>query len=196
MPFTARSTPRRNLTFNERQFFSFLLAFVGVVYELGFAQILSATLGNTYLRYATTIGLFTLTLGVASLLYDRYRFNLRKLQAGLFIAGLLGPFLIMGADPSHLPDRFYWVAEGISYLPIIVVGLISGFELPLLMDEIPGGQKSFVLAFDYFGMFLGTLIFPLLMLPRLGVNGSLWACATLNALAFLYLAIPKRGGQA
>jgi spermidine synthase len=168
------------------------LALVGVVYELGFAQILSATLGNTYLRYTTTIGLFTLTLGTASLLYDRYKFSLSHLQVALFAVGFAGPFFIMGVDPARYDDSWNWLCQGLSYVPILLVGFISGFELPLLMDQDNEKAKSFTLAFDYFGMFAGTLIFPLFLLPTWGVNGSLWAAAVLNGVAFFYLLIQRK----
>lgn len=191
MRFTAR-LKRNDLHFFERQFFSFLLAFVGVVYELSFAQILSATLGNTSLRYATTIGLFTLTLGLASLAYDKYKFQLPVLQLALFASGVLGPFLIIAADPKNFPPEWALVAEVFSYLPIVAVGLISGFELPLLLDQCESRLKSFILAADYFGMFLGTLVFPLLLLPWLGVQRSLYFCAFLNVLTFIYLLIKPR----
>ncbi|PNA18667.1 hypothetical protein C1X78_25870, partial [Pseudomonas sp. MPR-R1B] len=59
------------LTLVQRRLAAFFLAYIGVIYELGYAQLLSATLGNTYFRYATTIGIFTLTLGIASLLQER-----------------------------------------------------------------------------------------------------------------------------
>lgn len=187
MPSTTRLKRILNFNYIERQLFSFLLAFVGVVYELSFAQMLSATLGNTALRYATTIGLFTLTLGVSSLLYDRWKIALPYLQISLVVVGIAGPWWIMATDPKNFPESFYFAAEILSYLPIIAAGLISGFELPYLMDNVPTNRKSFILAWDYFGMFLGTLIFPLVLLPLWGVANSLYFCAVLNAIAFFYI---------
>ncbi|WP_374075812.1 hypothetical protein [Bdellovibrio bacteriovorus] len=186
-PFTARLKRTLNFSFLERQIFSFLLAFVGVVYELSFAQMLSATLGNTALRYATTIGLFTLTLGLSSILYDRWKIALPYLQLSLVAVGALGPLWIIVADPKNFPESFYSAMEVLSYVPIIAAGFISGFELPWLMDNVSGNRKSFILAWDYFGMFIGTLVFPLFLLPVWGVSNSLYFCALLNAVAFAYL---------
>lgn len=154
---------------------------------------LSATLGNTALRYATTIGLFTLTLGLSSILYDRWKIALPYLQLALVAAGALGPFWIIAADPKNFPESFYFAMEVLSYVPIIAAGFISGFELPWLMDGVSGNRKSFILAWDYFGMFIGTLIFPLFLLPAWGVSNSLYFCAVLNAVAFAYLL--KKAGE-
>jgi len=191
MPFTARLKRTLDFSFFERQAFSCVLAFVGVVYELSFAQMLSATLGNTALRYATTIGLFTLTLGVASILYDRWKLALPYLQLALVAVGVAGPLWIRSFDPKNFPESFYIVAELLSYAPIIAAGFISGFELPLLMDRVSGNRKSFILAWDYFGMFLGTLVFPLWLLPAWGVMNSLYFCAFLNAIVFIFTVMKR-----
>jgi hypothetical protein len=50
---------------------SFVLAFCGVVYELALAQTNSVLLGNSYLQYGLTIGLFMAGLGAGSLRENR-----------------------------------------------------------------------------------------------------------------------------
>jgi spermidine synthase len=52
---------------------------------------------------------------------------------------------------------------------ILIVGFISGLEIPLLMNvgrEISLTNKTYqVLAFDYMGTLIGAIIFPLVLLP-------------------------------
>ena len=46
----------------------FILAYCSIVYELTMAQSLSAFLGDTVLRYSTTIGLYLASMGIGAFL--------------------------------------------------------------------------------------------------------------------------------
>ena len=158
---------------------SLLVAFSGMIYELGLAQILSATLGGTVLRYSVTIGLFTATLGLGALAFDflisKFSFQIlfpffQKILAWI---GFLSPLLLITIKSGPMI---------LSHLPIIAIGFISGIELPLLMHASKQEDKNFVLAYDYIGMFVGTLLFPLFLLPHLGVISTLLLASAINAL--------------
>ena len=65
---------------------------------------------------------------------------------------------------------FFGTAFGLT----IIIGVLSGFELPLLIDlgnEASKEQRvtNRVLASDYMGSLLGGLSFPLLLLPVLSL---------------------------
>jgi predicted membrane-bound spermidine synthase len=98
-----------------------------------------------------------------------------------------------------------WFADGkwsslLSYLAmaphllmVLVVGFLSGMELPLLLRlaEIHQIRRlvTRLLAIDYLASFLGALSFPLWMFPALGMVRSGALLAMLNIVALL-LTVP------
>ena len=72
------------------------------------------------------------------------------------------------------------------YLIVLVVGTLVGLEIPLLM-RILKDQLDFkalvsrVLAFDYIGALIASLLFPLFLVPRLGLNRTSMLFGMLNA---------------
>lgn len=157
---------------------SLIVAFASMVYELGLAQILSAMLGGTTLRYAVTIGLFTATLGLGALGFDylKERFSCEAMfpffQNLLAWSGLISPFFLIEWKSE------YWL---VNHLPIMVIGLLSGVELPLLMSVSVERKRNVVLAYDYIGMFAATILFPLVLLPRFGVISTILVATVMNA---------------
>ncbi len=158
---------------------SFTVAFAGIIYELGLAQILSATLGGTVLRYAVTIGLFTATLGLGALAFEYFikKSTFEKIfpvfQNILAWIGLCSPWFLIGTHSESLI---------LNHLPIVMIGFLSGIELPLLMSVSKPEHKGLVLSFDYLGMFTGTLLFPVILLPKFGVISTMLLASALNAI--------------
>ncbi len=157
---------------------SFLFAGTSFLNELNLAQALTASLGGTAVRFQTTFGLFTFFLGLGALIFDHLKTesNIKKIliysQVGMVFVGLFGPYWIKFLDPISRPDHqlFFTI---LSYLPICICGLISGLELPALISvenklEI---NKFKALAWDYIGMFVVSLAFPLWLLYSFGVLG-------------------------
>lgn len=165
---------------------AFLLAFCGMTYELVLAQSLSVLLGNSFLQYGLTIGLFMAGLGVGSHQTpntSQPRQRLIRLQTILSLTAPLG-FLILWLSSLFLPVFFIWPIGG---LLIFSIGFLTGQELPLLMRGAGEGRDFPVLAADYFGMLAAAVVFPYLLLPYLGMLGSLCAAAILNALSIQIL---------
>lgn len=180
-------------------FLTFLAALCSLVYELVLAQILAATLGGSLLRYCTVIGLFSLSLGVGSLVYARkdHRES-EKVRILLYVEiilaalGLLGPILIVFLDPFRTGSSLGFLWEVIFYLPVVGVGFFSGYELPLLLSLCKDRRRELqTLSSDYIGMFAGSLMVPFVIYPLGGpFLGSVWV-GILNLVAagivFLYL---------
>ncbi|MFA6092586.1 MAG: hypothetical protein WCU88_03885 [Elusimicrobiota bacterium] len=183
-----------------------VLSFCSIVYELLLAQSMSATLGDSFLRYNVTIGLYLASLGLGAMLCSRRRkadliVLLADVEIALTVLGALGPLLILLWDAAAfkagtcaLLRGQEWIRRalvlGFDHGIIILIGLLSGFELPLLMrlgKESASDLSSEVLAVDYFGTLLGALAFPLLLLPGVGVLSAAALTALLNALCALYL---------
>ncbi|MEO1173781.1 MAG: spermidine synthase, partial [Myxococcota bacterium] len=70
-------------------------------------------------------------------------------------------------------------------LPVLVVGLLSGLELPLLAGLAPERDSAFyrVLGWDYIGSLVGTVFYALWLYPRYGLISTALAIGFLNAVA-------------
>lgn len=185
-----------------------IVAFCSIVYELLLAQCMAIVWGNTVVRYSLTIGIYLFSLGMGALAFA-YRKNERplalflKIEAALTALGICLPFLVLGVDQAL---RFGWLRVGVSadswllWLPsfvfmhaiILAIGLLSGAELPILMElgRHEGGQKAahHILGVDYLGTFLGSIAFPLFIYERLGIVAGAALTGGLNAgAAFLFM---------
>lgn len=165
-----------------------ITAFCGLTYEFTLAQTLSILLGNSVTQYALTIGLFLAGMGVGSIFIERLsssddRNHLARLQILLCV----GTPLFFGAlwlAAIYLP---LLVLAPFAYLGVFSVGVVGGAELPLFM-RLAGEEKRWsVLSWDYFGMLLATVAFPLWLLPTLGVFATLVWTALLNACVLVAL---------
>ena len=174
-------------------FYSFLLAFCSLNYELVFAQILSVSIGGTKTQYLITISLFTSALGLGSIIFGQFkeRFDLKKIffnmEMLLIILGISGPFVItwlLQASPSV--SEWMTIKYILSYFFVFLIGFLSGFEIPCLfsLDDQNHGK---ILAFDYVGMLMASLYFPLFALPRLGTAGVFLTTAALNQFALVWI---------
>ena len=142
----------------------FLLAFCSIVYELVLAQALSAFLENTVLRYSVTIGLYMFSMGVGSALAEK-RFvkcpllTLLRIEMLLTLGGGLCVVLLHVVDGFHFSRLYFSLfAHGL----ILTIGFLTGFELPLIMEfsnKGRAGWENTVLAVDYAGAVLGTVVF-------------------------------------
>jgi spermidine synthase len=116
---------------------TFVVALCSFAYELVYSELLTVVYGGTVTQYGLTVGLFFFSLGVGSFLartldHDRPSnfFRTELLLAVVAPAGVLY-ILALGTvvPPQWLPpSALEWAAR----LPVVLVGLLSGFELPLL----------------------------------------------------------------
>ena len=164
----------------------FVVASCAIVYELLIGTAGSYLLGDTILQFSVTIGLFLTAMGAGSWLSRAVEggllraFVLIELLIGL-LGGLSVPtlFFVYGSAPDEFPPAMYAVIVGIG-------GLI-GLELPLVTRILAGHMQlrvnlANVLSFDYLGGLVGSLAFPLLLLPRLGMVRTSLLVGMLNLL--------------
>lgn len=174
-----------------RCFLSFGVAFSGLIYEFLLAYFLSLTLGGTFLRFAVTVGLFTLTLGAAALVFDLLptRFKTKtyflRLQFLIALVALLSPLWIRIMDPLAHPAWPSALVSILCHLPVVAIGLLTGFELPFLFQKVEPVRQNAILACDYIGMFTASLLFPLLLFPYLGLFPTLYLTVSVNVLIAL-----------
>ncbi len=172
--------------------FTFVLAFCSIVYELLLGQSLSAFLGNTVLRYSVTIGLYMLSMGLGSLLAEG-RFvrhpviTLLRVEIALTMTGGFSVIFLMLVNSAGLPDIVFF---GVAHFLIILIGVLTGFEIPLLIElrnlEVEGSERK-VLGVDYLGAFSGTVVFAFFFYPIVGLIPTAFVVGLLNAFVGVLL---------
>lgn len=183
---------------------SFLLALCSLSYELVLAQILSATLGGTAFRYSTVIGLFTLSLGFGSMSFSKLRTQniedslrvLFSVEILLTLIGFCSPLFLILLEPIRLASPVAWLFEILFYLPVILIGFLSGLELPLLFSLAASDRNKFrILSADYIGMFCGSLAVPLVLYPFAGPFVASQTVALLNLAAAAWVVVLRAPEQ-
>ncbi len=171
---------------------TFVLAFCSIVYELLLGQTLSAFLGNTVLRYSITIGLYMMSLGIGAMIAEG-RFVARPIISLLRVEILLT--VVGGGSVVFL---FFVNALGVSPLAlsitahalIIIIGILSGFEIPLLMQLKrleSSARDNTIIGVNYLGAFLGTIVFAFVLYPFVGLVPTAFIVALSNGLVALAL---------
>lgn len=150
-----------------------VVATCGLVYELVAGTLASYVLGDSVTQFSTVIGVYLSALGLGSYL-SRYvqrglarRFVEIELAVAL-LGGASAPLLFLSF--GHLPHFFRVVL----YLTVLVVGTLVGLEIPLVMrilrDVVDFKELvAKVLTFDYLGALAASLLFPILLVPHLGL---------------------------
>ena len=156
-------------------FATFIIAICGLVYELLAGTVSSYLLGDSVYQFSLVIGLFMASMGIGSFL-SRY---VSGRIAETFIGIQLTTGLIGGYSAIIL---FYAFAYLENYQPFllllsVVIGSLVGLEIPLVMRllteyRILRLNVSNVLTADYIGALAASLLFPLVLLPQLGLLRS------------------------
>src|SRR5882724_3387008 len=166
-----------------------LVAACGLIYELVAGTLASYLLGDTVLQFSTVIGTYLFAMGLGSAL-SRY-LNRGLVQQFIWIELLLA--IIGGFSSAALMLAFAFTQgfELILYSLVIVMGVLVGLEIPLLMRIVKDRYDfrdviAHVLTFDYLGALVASLLFPILLVPRLGLVRSAMLFGIINAAVALW----------
>src|SRR5574338_992426 len=167
----------------------FLIAACGLIYELIAGTLASYLLGDSVLQFSTIIGAYLFAMGIGSWLT---RFIHRALVAR-FVTIELMVGLVGGFSPAILFLAFTYV-QGfriLLYGVVIAIGILVGLEIPLLMRILKERFEfrdlvSNVLTFDYLGALGASLLFPILLVPKMGLVRSAIAFGLINAAVALW----------
>ena len=161
-----------------------IIATCGLVYELLAGTLASYVLGDSVTQFSLIIGIYLFALGVGAWLS-------RFIETGLarkFIEVELGVALLGGASAPLLFLSFGRLSyfHVVLYGVVFAVGVLVGLELPLLMrilkDVLDFKELvSRVLTFDYIGALIASLLFPLFLVPKLGLVRTSLVFGLLNA---------------
>jgi spermidine synthase len=161
-----------------------IIATCGLIYELLAGTLASYVLGDSVMQFSLIIGIYLSAMGVGSWLSGFLDKDLAKrfLEVELAVAvigGFSAPLLFLTfANVSYF--------NLILYSTVFGIGTLVGLEIPLLMrilkDELDFKQLvARVLALDYVGALVASLLFPIFLVPRLGLNRTSLLFGMLNA---------------
>ena len=174
-----------------------IVALCGIVYELIIGAVSSYLLGNSIYQFSITVGFFMFAMGIGSYLSQYIRNNLIHyfviIEIILAVVGgicSISLFLIFPFSP--------YMYRTVMMAFIIAIGTLVGLEIPILtriMAQAEGTRRSIakVLSFDYIGALIGSVAFPLLLLPSLGLVRASFAIGLINiCVALLTILFMRR----
>ena len=161
----------------------FIIAACGLIYELLIATVASYLLGSSVTQFSISIGVFIGAMGIGSHFSQRITRNL----LGTFILvelliGIAGGVSVLLLFWSYSAGYVYWL---VLYGVLISIGAMTGLELPLLTRILKryGPLRTTIaqaLSFDYVGALVGSIAFPLLLLPWLGLARTAFVVGLMN----------------
>lgn len=161
-----------------------VIATCGLIYELLAGTLASYVLGDSVAQFSIIIGLYLFAMGVGSWLSG----FIEKDLAGKFIEVEIAVAILGGFSAPLLFLSFAKLAyfNLVLYGVVFGIGTLVGLEIPLLMrilkDQLDFKELvSRVLAFDYIGALVASLLFPIFLVPRLGLNRTSLLFGMLNA---------------
>lgn len=149
-----------------------VIATCGLIYELIAGTVASYLLGDSVTQFSTIIGCYLFAMGIGSWLSRYVTRNLVSFFVRVEI--LVGA---VGGSSAALLFMLFDHVHSFRLLLYFIVGLIGilvGIEVPILMrilkDKLEFNDLvSKVLAFDYIGALFASILFPLLLIPYLGL---------------------------
>jgi spermidine synthase len=163
-----------------------IISICALTYELVVATLSSYLLGDSITQFSFTIGFFLSAMGVGSMLSRRIK---RHTLRWFIIVEL--SVAVFGGTSAVLLYATFSMAEIYYYLMMIsvslAIGICVGLEIPLLTRIVAdrtalSDALADVLGIDYIGALIGSLAFPIILLPLLGVTQTAFLMALLNIL--------------
>ena len=161
-----------------------IVATCGLIYELLAGTLASYVLGDSVTQFSLIIGIYLFAMGVGSWLSRFIDTGLARRFVDIELAvAVLGGFSAPILFLTFSRVSYFYV---VLYFIVFAIGVFVGLEIPLLLrilkDEIEFKELvSRVLAFDYVGALVASILFPILFVPRLGLIRTSLIFGMLNA---------------
>ncbi len=163
----------------------FLASVCGLVYQLLAGTISSYLVGDSVYQFSLVIGLFVSSMGLGSYFS---RFINHKLHDWFVLVEILTG--VTGGMSSII--LFFAFAKIENYTPFLLitsvtVGTLIGLELPIIMRIVKEHNTlkiviSNVMTADYAGALIASLIFPIILIPQLGLIRTSLIFGIMNVL--------------
>ncbi|MDQ5932411.1 MAG: spermidine synthase [Patescibacteria group bacterium] len=171
---------------------AFLVAVGGLIYELILGTAASFLFGDSIVSFSLATGVTLFGMGIGSIISSRVAHRSSHAFAWNEVAlGLIGGLSVLILFAAYSLTPYYWL---VFILLSLAIGVLIGLEIPLMMRlfKARGSNSTInllsrVLALDYFGALIASLLFPFLLLPHLGLLRTSLAVAVINISVALYL---------
>ncbi len=169
-----------------------IIAIGGLIYELILGTASSYLLGDSIVSFSLGIGFNLFGMGIGSLLAIKFLDQPEKrfIQNELLLS-VIGGYSVVILFLAFSYTQLYWLVF-ISLSTLI--GVCIGLEIPLVVASFKKISKkessvflSNVLAVDYVGALAGSLLFPFILLPYLGIVRTGLAVGALNLAVVVFL---------
>ncbi|MFM2376748.1 MAG: hypothetical protein RLZZ165_1845 [Bacteroidota bacterium] len=167
----------------------FVIATCGLVYELVAGALASYLLGDSVMQFSTVIGAYLFSMGIGSFLSKYIHRNL--VPTFIRVEILIG--LVGGFSAAFLFTVFELVTafKLLLYGQVAITGILVGLEIPLLMrilkDEFEFKDLvSNIFTFDYIGALLASILFPMVLVPHLGLIRTALLFGIFNVIVALW----------
>ena len=197
----------------------FLSGLAALLYQTAWLRQFSLVFGTSELAVATVLAAYMGGLAAGSAVAGRFAGRVTRpvlvyglLEAGIAVSALAVPLLLMAArtlytsmlgDQPAPPDAAT-IGQPIFYLLVafVVLAIPTGFmgaTLPLLTryavrtDREVGPRVALLYAVNTAGAVCGTVVAAFVLLPALGLNGTVWVGVAVNVLVFVIAAGLARG---
>jgi spermidine synthase len=172
-----------------------LIAACGLIYELVAGALASYLLGDSVTQFSTVIGTYLFAMGIGSWLS---RFVVRGL-ASRFVLIEIMVGLIGGFSSALLFLAFAYTSgfRVLLYVLVVIIGILVGLEIPLLMRLLKDRYAfkdvvANVLTFDYLGALGASLLFPIVLVPWLGLLRAPMLFGAVNVAVALWTTVILR----
>ncbi len=166
-----------------------VIATCGLIYELLAGTLASYVLGDSVTQFSLVIGVYLFALGAGAWVSGFVTENVGRTFIEVeYAVALLGGF---SAPLLFLSFAYLDAFRVILFSVVFLIGTLVGLELPLLMRILKDHLEfeelvSRVLTFDYIGALVASVMFPMLLVPRLGLVRTSLMFGLLNALVGLW----------
>ena len=168
----------------------FVIATCGLVYELIAGTLASYLLGDSITQFSTIIGCYLFAMGIGSWLSRYVKRNLLAFFIRVeILVGAVG-----GSSAALLFIAFEHVASFhlVLYFTVGAIGILVGVEIPILLRILQNRLEfrdlvSKVFTFDYVGALFASILFPLVLVPHLGLIRSSFLFGILNTLVAIWV---------
>ena len=166
-----------------------VIAVCGLVYELLAGTLASYLLGDSVFQFSTVIGVYLSAMGLGSWLSGKVSGQLAR----RFVEVELAVAVVGGGAAPLLFFAFAHLAgfRLLLYALVLAIGVLVGLEIPLLLRILKDRYEfkdliARVLTVDYAGALVASLLFPIFLVPRLGIVRTGLSFGLLNASVALW----------
>ena len=169
-----------------------LVAVGGLIYELILGTAASYLFGDSIVSFSIATGVTLFGMGFGSLISGKL---LNKAATNFawneILLGTIGGFSVLLLFAAFSLFGLHW---HVFILLSLAIGTLIGLEIPLLVSLFRTHGKTptvkllgRVLALDYFGALIASLLFPFFLLPTLGLTRTALLVAILNIAIALFI---------